>query len=166
MTPVTVEEMLAARDRRAGRQRAFLAKYQVPLVYLTFNIPGPDKLPRNLEAAFPLACRQVEAALREHGWPVSGAWSETARTGCEACWAVDGPAAPIKAAMTAIEEGAPFGRLLDLDVLDASGKKLSRELPRRCILCRRPAQLCARSRAHSVEQLLEAIGTILEEALS
>ena len=59
MTPVTVEEMLAARDRRAGRQRAFLAKYQVPLVYLTFNIPGPDKLPRNLEAAFPLACRRA-----------------------------------------------------------------------------------------------------------
>ena len=72
MTPVTLEEMLEARDRRVERQRAFLAKYQVPLVYLTLNIPGPDKLPPNAQAAFSLACRQVESALGEKGWPILG----------------------------------------------------------------------------------------------
>lgn len=165
MTPVTLEEMLEARDRRVERQRAFLAKYQVPLVYLTLNIPGPDKLPPNAQAAFSLACRQVESALGEKGWPILGSWQETPKTGCEACWAVDGPAVLIKTAMTGLEEATPFGRLLDLDVMDPSGKKLSRDLPRRCLLCSHPAQVCARSRTHSVEQLMERIGIILEEAL-
>lgn len=165
MKPVTVEDMLAARDRRVERQRDFLARYQTPLIYLTLNIPGPDKLPRNAEAGFALACSQVEEALREKGWPLLGRWSETAKTGCEACWAVDGPAKTVKEAMTALEEATPFGRLLDLDVLDLSGEKLARAIPRRCLLCRRPAQVCARSRAHSVEELLERVEVILEEAL-
>lgn len=166
MKPVTVEDMLSARDRRVERQRAFLARRRVPLIYLTLNIPGPDKLPRNAEAGFALAVRQVEETLGEKGWPLLESWREAARTGCEACWAVDGPAERIKEAMTALEEATPFGRLLDLDVLDSSGEKLARETPRRCLLCPKPAQVCARSRAHSVEELLERIEAILEEALS
>ena len=166
MTPVTVEDMLAARDRRVERQRDFLAKYQTPLLYLTLNIPGPDKLPRNAEAGFALACHQVEEALQKKGWPCLGRWAETAKTGCEACWVVDGPAEAVKEAMTALEEATPFGRLLDLDVLDRSGEKLARAVPRRCLLCQKPAQVCARSRAHSVEALLARVEAILEEALS
>lgn len=166
MSPVTVEDMLSARDRRVERQRAFLAQYRVPLIYLTLNIPGPDKLPPHAQEAFSLACRQVEKTLGERGWPLLGRWAEVPRTGCEACWAVDGPAGRVKEAMTALEEASPLGRLLDLDVLDRSGTKLARGSPRRCLLCRKPAQVCARNRTHSVEELLEKIEAIFEEALS
>lgn len=79
---------------------------------------------------------------------------------------MDGPAERIKKAMTALEEATPFGRLLDLDVLELSGEKLARKAPRQCLLCQKPAQVCARSRAHSVEELLERVEAILEEALS
>lgn len=156
---------MAARDRRVERQQVFLKNHPVPLIYLTLNIPGPDKLLPKVEKGFSLACRQVEETLAKNGWTVPAFWSKVARTGCEACWSVDGPAAQIKVEMTRLEEAAPFGRLLDLDVLSPSGEKLARETPRRCLLCQRPAQVCARSRAHSVEELLERIEAILEETL-
>lgn len=157
--------MLAARDRRVERQQAFLKNSPIPLVYLTLNIPGPDKLPPRVEEAFALTRRRVEETLAKHGWAVPASWSETAPTGCEACWSVEGPVAQIKREMTRLEEATPLGRLLDLDVFSPSGEKLSRETPRRCLLCQRPAQVCARSRAHSVAELMEKIQTILEEAL-
>ena len=47
-------------------------------------------------------------------------------TGCEAYYAVDAPAQQVKAITTATEEGSVLGRLFDMGVLDASGKKLER----------------------------------------
>ena len=46
---VTLEEMLAARDTRAARQSALLARFGCPLLCLTMNIPGPVKVPEGAE---------------------------------------------------------------------------------------------------------------------
>ena len=166
METVTLEEMLAARDRRVARQQALLRQYEVPLVYLTLNIPGPVKLPHGVEQGFSLARRRVEVALAEKGYIVRYIWSAVEKTGCEACWSVAAPDFDLKTVMVALEEADPFGRLLDLDVLSLSGEKLARAVPRRCLLCGQPAPICARSRAHSVTQMLRKIETILEETLS
>ena len=40
---VTLAEMLDARERRAFRQQELLARYQMPMVCFTMNIPGPVK---------------------------------------------------------------------------------------------------------------------------
>ena len=70
----------------------------------------------------------------------------------------------------AIEDGGGLGRLFDIDVLDAGGKKLSREdlglPPRKCLLCEQPAHACARSRTHTVMELTEQIESILRKEFS
>ena len=74
----------------------------------------------------------------------------------------------LKRALVDLETVDPLGRLWDLDVTDPKLGALSRRglgLPvRRCIVCDQPAHACARSRAHSLPELLGAIEDILHAA--
>lgn len=149
---VEIADILAARDARVERQNDFLRKYPHPIVSLTMNIAGPVKLDEAIFYAFREGVRRVEAACGD----AICAKAETAEfTGCEAIWSVALPAEELKARMTQIEQQDALGRLFDLDVLDVSGQKLTREETnrRRCLLCGKPAYECARARAHSVEAL-------------
>ena len=127
--PVELSAMLAAREKRARQQDAWLKQYQCPLLSFTLNIPGPVKTSPALRRAFETEL----SALQEH------------LTGMH----------------IRIEETHPLGRLFDFDVLTADGIKLSRPLPRRCLLCTEQAQVCARSRHHSIEELTNEIERLL-----
>ena len=69
--------------------------------------------------------------------------------------------------MVQIEEDSDFGRLLDIDVLDKNGQKISRTAvgreQRKCFLCGETAAACSRSRKHSWKELMLQIITILQE---
>ena len=62
-----------------------------------------------------------------------------------------------------------MGRLFDMDVLCPDGKKVDRQElgreGRKCLICGGPAQVCARSRAHTVSELQEKTWEILCQAL-
>lgn len=160
---MTLEEMLAARDTRAARQSALLARFGCPLLCLTMNIPGPVKVPEGAERAFHLALERIDRALEDLGVRVLHRETHVEKTGCEALYAVQTKAEDLKERMTRLEDEDDLGRLLDLDVLTAEGRKLSRPTPRTCLLCSRQAQLCARSRTHTVEELSEKVRAILAE---
>ena len=77
----------------------------------------------------------------------------------------------IKKAAVSVEEGSALGRLFDMDVLipgENFPHSISRSqlgaAPRRCLLCEEDAKACARSRAHTMDQLLEKINEILSDA--
>ena len=74
----------------------------------------------------------------------------------------------LKAAMCRIEDTHPLGWLMDIDVLSAPGKHVSRttlgQQPRKCLVCGGMAAACTRSRAPPVEQLIAAIDVLLEGA--
>ena len=92
-------------------------------------------------------------------------------------------AVEIKKAAIAAEEADALGRLFDIDVLvindgakpSESGhfsltdiRSISRGQlggkPRKCLLCGEDAKACARSRAHSMDDLLQKINEILSDA--
>lgn len=166
---VTVMDMLAARDLRAERQHALLARYGKTLLCFTMNIAGPVKRTPLIEQGFSLGVKQLERRFLRLGIAVIAQRTEIADTGCEAFFVVDAPARPIKRIAVEIEEETPAGRLYDMDVMEPGGRKLSREeigMPgRRCLLCGGEAKACARSRAHSVEQLRQRTQALLREAL-
>jgi holo-ACP synthase len=76
-----------------------------------------------------------------------------------AVFCVDSDAVSIKAAMVDIEETHDFGRLFDLDVTDLTGVNLDRkslnQKPRKCYLCNEDAYVCARSKAHQTDELID-----------
>lgn len=163
MQEVTLEEMLAARENRAARQSALLRQFGAPLLCLTMNIPGPVKVPEGAERAFALALQRVNGVLGEMGAAVLHRETVVEKTGCEAFFVVQAEPAKLKGRMTDLEDADALGRLLDLDVLTAKGEKLSRPTPRRCLLCGRQAQVCARSRTHTVAELTARVQAILSE---
>ena len=161
LRPVTVADVLSARDARVERQKRMLLAHGLPLISFTMNIAGEIKRDAWIERAFLEGVRRIEAALAADGIAVAARERTLAFTGCEEIWAVDAPAQELKARMCAIEEMVALGRLFDIDVIDADGRKLERPMERRCLICGGPVRACARSRAHSARELSERAHEII-----
>ena len=155
--PVSLEQILQSREARAARQRQMLDRLGLPLVSFTMNIPGPVKDSPLIRFAFRAALGRLLDRL--------GAPAESLvlcqPTGCEALLAYDCPAPALKKVCLAMEEEGELGRLLDLDVLNQRGEKLSRGEERRCLICGGPVGPCSRSRAHGLPALERRTGEIL-----
>ena len=89
-------------------------------------------------------------------------------TGYEGYFLVDGSLLDVKKACCEIENEHPYGRLMDLDVLERVGETVvpvSRERvgeqPRRCLLCDRPARECMRAHTHTFGEIVQTIDKIL-----
>ena len=159
--PVTVADVLSARDARVERQNRMRLEHGLPLISFTMNIAGEIKRDEWIERAFLEGVRRIEAALAADGIAVAAREKTLAFTGCEEIWAVDAPAEELKARMCAIEEMDALGRLFDIDVIDADGRKLERPMERHCLICGGPVRACARSRAHSARELSERAHEII-----
>ena len=162
---VEVMDILAARDERVELQNAFLEKYSVPLVSFTMNIPGSIKHDAAIERAFHTGVKRILLRLDRMGAKIIDAREKIAFTGCEQLWAVDAPAEKLKAEMTRIEDMDELGRLFDIDVIDVSGVKLSRDsrgIERTCLICGGPVRTCARSRAHTADELFAKAHAVID----
>ena len=162
---VTVPDMMNAREARAQAQRTLLARYPgAAVVCLCMNIAGPVKRTENIERAFAWGAAQVKAVLAPYETLFDAAIHE--KTGPEAMICVRAEAKAVKKRLCALEDGEELGRLLDIDVIAPDGGKISRTdigLPaRRCLLCDKPAPVCARSRAHSVDALFERANAMID----
>jgi len=156
---VSLFDILDVREKRVQKQQELLKRFGKTLICFTMNIPGPVKVSPEIEAAF----RIGDAMLQR--FEVIYQEETSANTGFEKFYVVQGNAEQIKAACSLIEDGSPYGRLYDMDVLTPEGKKLSRTTPRKCLICDKDAAVCGRSRAHSVEELQQVTTQILKDSI-
>lgn len=165
---VTLEEMLAARERRVLRQQELTARYGLPMICFTMNIAGPVKNSPLIRKGFDLGKQYLKEQLDSLGIVPVYFTEFHEPAGNEAYYVIDTDVLFIKKITCAVEDGSDLGRLLDMDVLNSAGEKAERsELglsPRPCLICRGPGRDCARSRAHTVEQLQAKTGEILTRA--
>lgn len=154
----------------------------MPLVSVTVVVPGPDKNLPWVQEVFDAASREVVAEITgAQQWPVWVSETYAGPTGPELLLAVDADPLDLKRAMVALESGDAWGRLWDVDVvvepelvayaLSSAGEGdgpliLTRAMvgasPRQCLVCGRPSPECARSRRHSVEQLLRVAARVVD----
>ena len=158
MREITLQEVLDAREARAAAQRRLLDKHRRPLLCLTMNIAGPVKRWGTVDLAFRSGAAELDQRLEGR---VLERTLTDAPTGLECIWACDVPAPELKALAMELETQTPAGRLYDLDVIGADGVKLSRPVPRTCLVCGGPAAPCARSRAHGLDAILTATNALL-----
>lgn len=173
----SLEDVLAARDRRREIQLQLLGTWNRPIVCLTLNIPGPEKRTGLTEFLFE---RTTETLFARLGPPIAEEY-EKGPGGSAGFFVWNQNSEPLKNLCVELETASPEGRLLDLDVITPSGEKISRKSPRRCLLCENAASVCARSRAHGLQALqwqtnhllasaaaeevaAWAVGALLEEA--
>ncbi len=147
---VTLQEILAAREKRVARQKSFLEKGH-PVVSFSMNIAGPVKRTGEIERAF-----FYGVELLRKSFPILQEALTLEDTGCEGLFSVGAEPEKIKSICQSLEESAPIGRLFDMDVIAPNGEKLTREVQRGCLVCGKPGRQCAATRAHSVEELQEA----------
>ena len=163
MTPfsVTLAEMLDARERRANAQSALLrsADASCCLVSLSLNIAGDVKRTAKTRLLFDRGL----ALFDQLGFDGIERRIVDAKTGTEALLLLRADAAEVKAACERIEDAFPAARLFDFDVLNKDSVKLSRTVPRRCLICGGPAADCARSRAHGLDAVKAATEALLDE---
>lgn len=164
---VTLMEVLEAREVRAGRQRELLERYARPVISFTLNIAGPVKNGPVIRRAFREGLLRLEDALAARGLRPLHQEEVDRPTGCEALWAVDGPARTVKELCAGIEDRDPLGRLFDLDVLDPEGGKWDREAlglpPRPCLVCGKAGKGCASRRLHPAEEIQGKTQAILRD---
>lgn len=165
MQEVTLAQMLEARESRAMEQQRLLEKYGKPVICFTMNIPGPVKDTPLIRRGFQYGWEALNCRIPKNR--ILYATSRQSVTGCEGMYAVDMDPLSLKALTTAIEDDTELGRLFDMDVLDARGDKLDRELvggkSRNCIVCGAAGRGCASRRSHSVPQLQQAVRKILRD---
>lgn len=171
--PVSVEDMMRARDERVQVQNEMLAaaaSFPAPTALLSFgmNIPGAVKQTPLIRSGFLFGKERLTELLQREGHPILGTHELRRVSGDSWLCLIAAPPEAVKRLAVALEDSEPLARLFDIDVLDSKGQKLSREdfslPPRRCLLCEEAAVVCARSRAHSVEALFSRCESLLREA--
>ena len=158
---ISPEEILRDKEWRWEKQRELLDRYGLPIVSLKLNIPGDIK-------STPQYIRIINAGIDAFTSKIQEKSIEIIWNKCY--YKEEGPiflvilntdSYLLKRLTLSIEENHPLGRLLDFDVWENSSHQLSRrELGygyRKCFLCEENAFLCARSRKHSIEELLDKI---------
>ncbi len=162
--PASMEDILKSREDRVAHQRELLEKYKKPIISLTINIPGDIKLTKSSIVIFDAAISAISSELGDNVVFLEKYYHIS---GCQAYYVVDMTAYILKKKMCLIEESHFLGRLMDADVIDLSGRYLSRKdigvLERRCLICDEKAAICARSRRHSTEELLATIDELVAQ---
>ena len=179
---LTLMDLLDSRENRVNHQKELLEQYPgSTLVSMTLNIPGPVKDRPEYRRALETGLHRLKAMLNSEAIPYEE--FRPLITGPEGYLVVNGDPMAIKKAAVAAEEADALGRLFDMDVLvigdaavpDEKGhysltdiRSISRDQlgagPRKCLLCGENAKACARSRAHSMDDLLKKINVILSDA--
>lgn len=160
---VTVPDMSVCRERRAAIQKEMITQYGTAVVCFCLNIPGPVKTNEKIRTVFAVGKQALMHEMKSCGAVIRKSVEIHEASGDELILAADMDSKKLKEITVKIEENHPLGRLFDMDVLDKNGEKLSRPDFRKCLICGRQAQLCARSRRHTVEELQAAVERLTEK---
>lgn len=157
--PITLEQLLASRDARRGKQLQLLADNPgQTLIVLTVVIPGNVKRTDDSLIIAQAGCDALANVLKGHG---HCAMKEDLPTGFEAYFLTDHTSDFAKQLAYEIEDRHPLGRMMDIDVFDTEGNSVSRTAfgrpTRRCLLCGNDARICMRAFTHSQSELLAEI---------
>ena len=152
----TIEEVLAFHDAVFEKRAALIEKYSMPAVTFTLNIAGEKKRSALSDFVFNAELERAEAVLK------NAIYTEKIETAAGICafFVLNENAAVLKEKCVALED-EKNGRLFDFDVTDENGTCLSRNAPRKCLICERPAKECGRNRSHPLSEIERKTDEIL-----
>ena len=167
-------DLLTVLDNREWRSRLQdklkVTNYDKIVISAKLNIPGPIKNNDILQKIFMDGWQTFVAGL-ECNSQYEMLFAERV-TGPEAFITVDGNLAAVKKTAILFEETYVLGRLFDIDVM-ANGQadyQLSREElgfgPRLCLICGKPAKVCAKEQNHTLDEGYEVINQMYQGAIS
>ncbi|MDG4952325.1 triphosphoribosyl-dephospho-CoA synthase CitG [Actinobacillus equuli] len=155
---ISLEQLLIAREERAFLQQECLEKYQQTLLSVTLTAVGGVKKNELLDYIFARCLENLSALFKKLDISPTVEFIRPLVTGHEAIFVLPIDAVMLKRACIELEDSSPLARLWDIDVISPNGVLLSRTdlgfAARSCLCCTENAKFCARSRKHSVEQIV------------
>lgn len=161
---ITLDKLLASRDRRVEMQQKLREKHpNMTLVCLTVIMPGNVK--RNLSSLI-VSQAAINALTNCFEGKMVDFITRDLATGFEAYLVTNLSQHEAKLIACEIEDTHELGRLMDIDVLDADGIPMKREvvgsLPRKCLMCDNEARYCMRNRSHTPQELNAKIQQLVD----
>ncbi|MBL4938211.1 citrate lyase holo-[acyl-carrier protein] synthase [Clostridium sp. YIM B02515] len=157
----SVQDIMEARDVRVRYHDYLLRGYKRTVISYKLNIPGPVKYSPLIKQIFDVGLSELNRKLDQAFVDIVHEKVWYKKSGPEYFAVVDVAAIPIKKLSTSIEEKHPLGRLFDFDIINSDGSQVSREKlgigQRKCLLCKKGAFECGRSRRHDVDTLITHI---------
>lgn len=163
---VTLDEVLAFREKKAGIQEEMRMQYPEGIVVsLGMNIPGPVKCSPLIREAFLEGRCSLESLIKTRQGTVLRTVILEENAGFAALYLLSGvDGRTMKEETISLEETHRLGRLFDMDVLE-NGSSWARTQTgaekRTCLICGKEAKACARSRSHSVKELQDKVQEIM-----
>lgn len=88
---VSIPELLASRDERQARQRAWLTRHATPLVSFTVVAPGPIKDSALTRRIFNHGVTALHTLAEEYGWTIRSRLHWLPPAGRKGCWRLTRP---------------------------------------------------------------------------
>jgi holo-ACP synthase CitX len=146
--------ILAARDGRQELLSRALRAGRPATLFVSLNLPGPDKSPPGATALFRRGGELIAATFP--GSLLVAADCDA--LGHFALRVLDADPLAVKRLCIGLEESHPAARLLDLDVYSSDAVQIGRASlglpPRSCLLCDQPAVDCMRSQRHAIGEVI------------
>lgn len=163
----TLEEVLDNREKRRVKINKLIEKYDnSSILCFKLNIPGAIKNNDTILEIFNDGKEKIMGELKRENIKISYIEESIKSTGPELFLSVLSPGVLLKKTMIDVEENSRFGRLYDIDVEDKNGTISRKQLgfnERKCFLCDNEAKICARSRNHTIEDMLFWIEEQIED---
>ena len=121
-----LDDVLAARDARQAAQQVLLSAGANCVVSFSVLAPGAVKRSPFLDEVFDIGKGRLKHELGRLNISIYAERLLNHAGGQSLLLAADGAADALKAALIGLEQSHPLGRLWDIDVIDGSGKPLSR----------------------------------------
>lgn len=157
-------EILKSREDRSLMQEKIIAKYGLPIISFTLNIPGPKKDSLEYRNIHDVGMEIIYKTLKESGYNIEYRDKIHKITGPEGYFSIDIDPLELKKISVKIENGHQLGRIFDIDVFDSNYRQISRSdldlSPRKCLICEEEAKICNRLKKHTLEELIERIDNI------
>ena len=164
-----LQEVLRAREERVINQKRLIKKYNLPLLSITLNIPGPEKDNAKIRKIYHECLKAVKKELsKKENTKIIYQKEYFSADGPESFLIVEGlPVKELKKTAVKIEDNHPLGRLFDIDVLNERCYKISRQdigiSLRKCIICNDLAINCITSRKHKRKEIIEKVNKMIDD---
>ena len=157
---VSLAEILLAREERVKLQAEISKRFQCPIISFTMNIAGPQKNSPLIKRSFNIGLKHLCDTIGDDSI-IFKCIEKDLPTGPLAIFAVKKSASELKRFCVETEEKTALGRLFDIDVIDESFQKISRDRERSCIVCNAPGRACAAGRLHSLHEIIDKMNSIM-----
>lgn len=155
----TPKEILEEREKRVYFQKKLMDRFEMSLVSIRANYPGINKdnyITNEIVQTMDKIVSDIMYTSLEFKLNRSTAEGPTITM------MINKDPIEIKKLMIQVEEKHPLGRFVDIDVYNPKdyssiGRGELGYEPRHCFLCEEPAQVCARSKKHSMLEIIDHI---------